>query len=102
MLRDVKNVKMLSLPSPRDVVSSSDTNGSKATNTWGCMGININSAITPAAGGGGTTGQAFQYDRGHRTFIDSPNGRMGIARHEGATQCGEAGRGLTTKVPRDG
>ncbi len=63
------------------------------------MGININSAITPATGVGGTTGQAFQHGRGRRAFIDSPNGRMGIARHEVATQCRETGRGLTTKVP---
>ena len=61
--------------------------------------MKINSAITPAAGVSGTTGQAFQRGCGHRTFIDSPNGRMRIARHEVAAQCRENDGGLTTKVP---
>ncbi len=87
------------LTSPGDVVSYTDANGSKTTNTWDCMGININSAITPAAGVGGTTAPASPYDRGHRAFIDSPNGRMTTARHEAAAQCREIGVKMIEKVP---
>ena len=66
------------LTAPRDVVSSADTNGSRTINIWDCMGMKINSAITPATERGGTTAQASQHDRGCRKFIDSPNGRMRI------------------------
>ena len=96
---EARGREVLSMTFPRDVVSSTDANGSKAANTLDCMGIKLNSAITPATGGDGTNGQAFQHGFGRRTFIGSPNGRMRRARHEAATQCQETGRGLTTKVP---
>ncbi len=69
-------------------------------NIWDCMGININSAITPADGVRGATAQAFQHGRGRRTFIVSPNGRLTIARREAAAQCRRDGIKKSNKSPR--
>ena len=39
-----------------------DENGSVFANVWDPMGRKSSTAITPASGVGGTTGQGFQYD----------------------------------------
>ena len=45
-----------------DVTTFTDENGSVFTNTFDPLGRKYAVAITPAAGIGGTTAQAFQYD----------------------------------------
>ena len=84
--------EVLLLTAPGGLVTFTDANGSKITNTRDCMAIDVNSEITPATGVGGATGRTFQHGSGCGTFIDSQNGRMKTARHGVATQRRETGR----------
>ena len=62
--------------SANDVVTYTDCNGSKFTNTWDPMSRKINTTIAPASGIGGTTAQSFQYNGLSQTTFarDTANG----------------------------